>query len=149
MKDRLTRLDRIYQEAPIFFITCCTPERQKTLASDSLHQSFRNFCQSAVERHIFVGRYVIMPDHLHFFVHLAESMKLSIWIKSRKNSLSKMLRENGILAPHWQKGYFDHLLRSNESYEEKWAYVWLNPARRGLVKEARAWPFQGEIFPLA
>jgi REP element-mobilizing transposase RayT len=99
MKDRLTRLDRIYEKDPIFFITCCTPERKKTLANDSIHHSFQNFCQSAKERHIFVDRYVIMPDHLHFFLHLAESMKLSIWIKSLKNSLSKTLRESGIMAP--------------------------------------------------
>jgi putative transposase len=149
MKERLTRLDRIYKEAPIFFITCCTPERKKTLANASIHQSFQDFCQLAEERNILVGRYVIMPDHLHFFVHLAEPMKFSIWIKSLKNSLSKGLRENDVPAPHWQKGYFDHLLRSNESYEEKWMYVWLNPVRKGLVKESREWPFQGEIFPLA
>jgi putative transposase len=148
MKDRLTRLDRIYEEAPIFFITCCTPKRQKILASNSIHQSFQDFCQSARERHILVGRYVIMPDHLHFFVHLAEPTGLPIWIKSLKNSLSKTLRENGKMAPHWQKGYFDHLLRSNESHEEKWLYVWLNPVRKGLVKEACEWPFQGEISSL-
>jgi REP element-mobilizing transposase RayT len=98
MKDQLTRLDRIYEKDPIFFITCCTPERKKTRGSDSIHHSFQNFCQSVKERHSFLGRYVIMPDHLHFFLHLAESMKLSIWIKSLKNSLSKTLPWRGRLV---------------------------------------------------
>jgi len=35
--------------------------------------------------------------------------------------------------PHWQDGFFDHLLRSDESYGEKWNYVLQNPVRAGLV----------------
>ncbi len=31
----------------------------------------------------------------------------------------KTLRLHGIAAPHWQKDFFDHVLRSEESYEEK------------------------------
>jgi putative transposase len=54
----------------------------------------------------------------------------------------------GVSAPHWQKGFFDHVLRSEESYSEKWLYVVENPVRRGLVAQAQDWPFQGEIAPL-
>jgi len=28
-----------------------------------------------------------------------------------------------IAAPHWQKGFFDHVLRSGDSYSQKWDYV--------------------------
>jgi putative transposase len=51
-----------------------------------------------------------------------------------KNTLSKTLRINGIAAPHWQKDFFDHVLRSEEPYQEKWHYVRENPVRAGLVK---------------
>jgi len=43
---------------------------------------------------------------------------------------------------------FDHILRSAESYAEKWAYVVANPVRAGLVREGETWPWQGEIFSL-
>jgi hypothetical protein len=33
--------------------------------------------------------------------------------------------------------FFDHLLRSNESYSEKWNYVFDNPVRAGLVSKAQ------------
>jgi len=39
----------------------------------------------------------------------------------------------------------DHVLRSNESYSQKWNYVRENPVRAGLVKSAEDWPYQGEI----
>jgi putative transposase len=54
----------------------------------------------------------------------------------------------GIESPHWQKGFFDHLLRSEESAAEKWEYVRDNPVRAGLVVDVNDWEFAGEIFPL-
>ena len=45
----------------------------------------------------------------------------------------------------WQPGFFDHILRSDESYGEKWNYIHENPVRAGLVKSADNWPYQGEI----
>ena len=69
-------------------------------------------------------------------------------MKSLKNYLSKTLREEGVAAPHWQKGFFDHVLRDGESYSEKWLYVAHNPVRKGLVTNWQDWSRQGEIYPL-
>jgi hypothetical protein len=44
-----------------------------------------------------------------------------------------------------KEGFFDHVLRSDESYSQKWNYVRENPARAGLVNSAEDWPYQGEI----
>jgi putative transposase len=145
---RLSRLDRIFPGLGIFFVTCGTHERRHLLANKPIHEAFVLFCRNAQERHIWVGRYVIMPDHLHFFVDCGEEMTLSGWMKSFKNSLSRTLRENGHASPHWQKGFFDHLLRSELSYEEKWHYTRENPVRAKLVERVEDWPFQGEIAPL-
>ena len=32
-----------------------------------------------------------------------------------------------------------------ESYTQKWHYVRENPVRKGLVKDADEWPFQGML----
>ncbi len=96
-----------------------------------------------------MGRYVLLPDHCHFFAAFTpDSPSLSRWMKSWKNALSKAHRQRGVAAPHWQKGFFDHVLRSGESYEQKWLYVRENPVRAGLVKHWDDWPYQGEIFQL-
>lgn len=90
-----------------------------------------------------------MPDHLHLFVTLAAAdASPSTWIKTLKNSLSKTWRASGISAPHWQKRFFDHILRSTDSYDEKWRYVAANPVRAGLVASPEAWPYQGTIHEL-
>ena len=47
-----------------------------------------------------------------------------------------------------QEEFFDHLLRSRESYAEKWDYVRENPTRAGLLMKADDWPWQGEIDEL-
>jgi REP-associated tyrosine transposase len=60
-----------------------------------------------------------------------------------KQVLSKALGAGS--AELWQPGFFDHVLRSDESYAQKWEYVRENPVRAGLVMTADEWPFQGEI----
>ena len=69
-------------------------------------------------------------------------------MKSLKNALSKVLRERGEPAPYWQKDFFDHVVRSEESFGTQWDYVEQNPVRAGLAKTAGDWPYQGEINPI-
>jgi REP element-mobilizing transposase RayT len=146
--ERLSRLDTIFTETPVYFITACTENRRQLLAHDDAHEVFRNFCILARGRGVLVGRYVLMPDHLHLFVCIPPgALGLSMWMKSLKNTMSKHWREQGIEAPHWQKGFFDHLLRSTESHAEKWKYVRDNPVRAGLVEDAEDWPHAGVIQP--
>ena len=93
---------------------------------------------------IAVGRYVILPDHLHLFVCLPADIKLSDWVGTLKRILARTV-DAASSDPIWQRGFFDHVLRSGESYSEKWNYVRENPVRAGLVKNADDWPLCGEI----
>jgi len=43
-------------------------------------------------------------------------------------------------AIHWQPGFFDHVLRNDESYGQKWEYVQENPVRARLVQWPDQWP---------
>ena len=147
--ERLHRLEQLYVDNPVYFLTFCTTNRKPILANDSVHGAFVTFCGEAMTRNIFVGRYILMPEHVHLFVKLpAPSQNLSAWVKSMKNYLSKNLRQRNISAPHWQKGFFDHVLRSDESYSDKWLYMVENSVRGSLAKEWADWPYQGEIYPL-
>ena len=69
-------------------------------------------------------------------------------MQSLKSVLGKTLLALGHAKPHWQEGFFDHLLRRNESYAEKWEYVRQNPVRKDLCGRVEDWPYQGEMFPL-
>lgn len=146
---RLQRLDRLYIRQPIYFVTACTHARQPLLADAATHDAVLAFARAAYERGVAVGRYVLMPDHLHLFASFApDALMLSDWMKSLKNALSKHWRQQGHPAPHWQKGFFDHVIRSEESYSEKCAYVMENPVRKNLVTRAEEWPYAGEVHVL-
>ena len=53
--------------------------------------------------------------------------------------------EQNLTGTMWQEEFFDHMLRSSESYSQKWEYVRANPVRAGLVTNAEDWQWQGEI----
>jgi REP element-mobilizing transposase RayT len=147
-KERLRRLDRIFAPSPIYFVTACTFNRRGILARKALHEPFLTFAEAGEAHGAYIGAYVIMPDHIHLFVAVEQDKNLSDWMKSLKNALSRSLRATGIESPHWQKGFFDHVLRSHESYSQKWEYVRDNPVRAGLVRKWEEWAYRGEIWEL-
>jgi REP element-mobilizing transposase RayT len=146
--ERLRRLDRIFAASPIYFITACAANRRSIFATPDVHRCFLEFANLGENRSAYVGAYVLMPDHIHLFLALDPEAKVAVWMKSLKNSLSKSLRRLGVSAPHWQKGFFDHVLRSSDSYSQKWEYVRDNPVRAGLAKTWEDWPFSGQVHPL-
>ena len=143
------RLDVIFSRNPVYFVTCCTYRRRPRLANDRVHEAFVRFSKRAQNDFgVAVGRYVILPDHLHLFVALPDDLKLGDWIGTLKRVLTRSLERSGSGDPIWQRGFFDHILRSRESYSEKWNYVRANPVRAGLVTIADEWPFRGEIVDI-
>ena len=148
-KRRLSRLDLVFVRSPIYFVTACTQNRRNILATPAIHETFLHFGKEGPSHGAWIGAYAILPDHLHLFVATDDRrIAISAWMKSLKNTISKTLRENGVAPHHWQKTFFDHLLRSSESYSEKWNYVRENPVRAGLVASAEDWPYMGQIFAL-
>jgi len=136
-----------HDKTVIYFITCCTANRQPCLANDDAHTAIRTAWSRLPDWKI--GRYVIMPDHVHWFASpVPRDADLSKFVQAFRSLATRQLRPLGFPYPLWQREFFDHLLRSCESYETKWSYVWNNPVRHRLVKRAEDWPFCGEICRL-
>ena len=150
IKRRPPRLEQIFQsyDPPLFFITICTLHRRKVDRLESLHDAFRTYAlRGAAEVNVGVGRYVIMPDHMHFFVRGDNHFDLVKWMNGLKRAISVTVGAT-IDRPLWQPGFFDHVLRNEESYSQKWEYVQQNPVRAGLVDSAVEWPYQGLIVTI-
>ena len=149
----LGRLDRIWIRAPVYYITLCTFRRRKVLARDEIHDLLlRELGISAAKYGWSVGRYVVMPDHLHLFcaaISEEESKPLETFIGKFKEWSARLIPcEFKLSLPIWQAEFFDHVLRSNESHAEKWLYVRDNPVRAGFVTKSEDWPYAGEIEEL-
>jgi putative transposase len=67
-RPRLSRLDRVWIRDPIYFITTCVEHRRKCLDAPEAHAICREVWTTACAKyHWQVERYVVMPDHVHFF----------------------------------------------------------------------------------
>ena len=141
---RLRRLANITHSDPRFFLTLCTAKRERCLACDCVHSAFIEFMKGSPKRYGWsCGEYVLMPDHIHFFAApYSDAVTLGAWIKATKAFIRASAKE---ITIRWQAGFFDHVLRSDESYSEKWEYVRQNPVRAGLVPTPDDWPFLGQI----
>ena len=149
------RLDRLFPSNPVFFVTACTYRRRPLLATPAVHNAFVRFSRLAYDKHgIAVGRYVIMPDHIHLFICGPNDFELGRWMGMLKQCLEKALPATAspigrrLQKTIWQRGFFDHVLRNEESYARKWEYVHENSVRAGLVANADDWPYAGEIITI-
>ncbi len=150
-KKHLARLERIWVECPIYFVTTCTYQRESRLASEGIHGICRDVWRKCEQLYGWiVGRYVVMPDHVHFFCATRrDDHRLKTFVGKWKEWTAKYAtRRLGLEPPLWQEEFFDHLLRSHENYEQKWNYLRENPVRAGLVVGHDEWVFQGELHDL-
>jgi putative transposase len=145
----LKRLTFVWQRQPVYFITTCVAARRPLLANEAVHGILRDEWSGLRDRHGWaVGRYVVMPDHVHFFVTpvLIGAKPLSGALgKWKEWSAKRILKSTASIAPLWQPEFFDHVLRSAESQSEKWLYMRENPVRAGLVTRADDWPYAGAM----
>jgi putative transposase len=109
--------------------------------SEGLRDVFLN-CLERIRRHyrFRVYGYVVMPEHVHLLVSEPELESLAKAIQALKVSLvrcSKSVRE--VQGTFWQKRYYDHNIRSYDSFVEKLRYIHRNPVKRGLCGTAMDW----------
>jgi REP element-mobilizing transposase RayT len=153
-RKHLRRLSEVLatDRAPLYYITVCANRRRRLLAHHRVAQILhRTFEDSERQWGWAVGRYVIMPDHVHLFAAPTspEAPSLSEFMRDWKKWTTRELTLAGHGQRIWQREFFDHLLRSGESYAAKWEYVRHNPVRAKLCEAADAWPYQGEIAILS
>ena len=79
---------------------------------------------------------LLMPDHLHALIGIDGRDSLSQLIRDYKRITAKL---SGV---EWQRNFFDHRLRHDESLTEKFAYICQNPVRAGLIQNEADWPYR-------
>ena len=130
--------------SPILFLTVCTAGRRRILADVGIHRVLRSAWEKADRWS--VGRYVLLPDHIHLFCSPATQAITPVkkWVQYWK-AIASRAWPRPEEQPIWQVDAWDTQLRQGESYAEKWAYVRENPVRHGLVQRPDDWPYQGEM----
>ena len=137
----------VFNRAVIIHVTICTDKRKPIMATEDVHQLLRSAWQAA--DHWRVGRYMILPDHIHLFCAPAihDYPPLVRWVHFWKSWASQRWPRQAE-QPVWQKSFWDTQLRRSEDYAAKWEYVRHNCVRHGYVATPEAWPYQGEMNEL-
>jgi putative transposase len=125
----------------IFFITiCCQPKGVNQLCHTKVAKTLFASVRFYWNRHLWgVPLLVLMPDHLHMLATFGSEVSMQKVVRNWKRYASS---HAGI---RWQRDFFDHRLRSDESFEEKAAYILHNPVRAGLVPRVEDWPYQLQL----
>jgi len=140
-----------FRSNPIVFFTTCTYQRAKILASPQCEKILYEIWQRSADYDgWYVGHYILMPDHAHFFARSEiDARPMADWVQMWKSVSSRQIAAAlAIDQPIWQTDYFNRYLRSSESYSEKRHYVEQNAVRAGLVETMEAWLYRGTIHDL-
>jgi REP element-mobilizing transposase RayT len=144
-----------YTQAGAYFVTICTQDRA-CLFGDVVDGQMRvNECGQVVADswlwlsvrylHVDLDEWVVMPNHLHGIIILTgpddrggsrtaptENRKpLGRLIGAFKTISTKRLNglRNAPRVPVWQRNYYEHIVRSEESLTRIRSYITDNPAR--------------------
>jgi len=89
-------------DPPLYFITICTIHRQKIRDLGTAQRAFECYIRRVRDEFgVAVGQYVMMPDHLHFFVRGSEgfqSCAMGERVETRNFSFARRYQETAALA---------------------------------------------------
>jgi len=162
-KRKLTRLRSYdYSENGYYFITLCTEDGKEYFGKIENEKMVLNQYGEIVERlwkeipnhydNVEMDEFVIMPNHIHGIIIISNSGirtehgsvptntgrsygLLSKIIKSFKNTVTREIRRRFRDEKfQWQRSFYDHVIRNEESLYEIRKYVINNPLKWHLEK---------------
>jgi REP element-mobilizing transposase RayT len=90
--------------------------------------------------------YVIMPDHVHLLIRPIAEWSLSRILQGLKGftarEINKILHRYGAF---WQDESFDHLVRNDEDWLDKFTYIHDNPVKAGVVLRPQDYPYSSLV----
>jgi REP-associated tyrosine transposase len=142
-RHRLARAS--YLGSRSYFLTICASQRRKLFTDQRLVELLVNELAQFRSQGFSIYAYCFMPDHCHVLaVAMTGTSVLAKAVRAFKGASAAHVRSLGI-RNLWQRDYYDHILRSSESFDAAAAYIFENPVRAGLASDARDWPFSGSF----
>lgn len=126
------------EDGATYFITICLEDRKSSmLIEPEIAEAIRTAAAYYQRESLWwMQLLVVMPDHFHALVSFNQKVRpMSECLRAWKAYLK---RSAGI---EWQRGYFDHRLRTADAAREKALYIRNNPVRAGLVDAADDWKY--------
>ncbi len=147
--------DYDYSTSGMYFVTICTHQRECFLGEvkeDSVqasqHGQVVEQVWNGLSNHYLnleLDAFIVMPNHIHGIIVLTDSVGAGLspaHIKTSSVTLAKVVnslksfstRQINVLretpaAPVWQRNYYEHIIRNEQSLNAIREYILFNPAR--------------------
>ena len=133
-----------YSAPGAYFITVCVNDRKPILWNVGAATCRPNLSKigSVVEKAILqipihypmisVDKYCIMPDHIHMILSIrTDDDGRQIAAPTMSTVIGHMKRWVSMQIGHsiWQKSFYDHVIRTQQSYDKIWEYIENNPIK--------------------
>ena len=143
-----------YGRAGYYFITICVAERAELLGRvveecrgahcapayvtlSDVGRTVEHVILQIPEYHkgVCVDKYVIMPNHIHMILTLAEDGGRTLCAPTHRPAIPQTVHgmkeaiTKTIGFSIWQKSYHDHIIRNDADYRRIWEYIDNNPAK--------------------
>jgi REP element-mobilizing transposase RayT len=133
-----------YRGMQRYFLTINTFERRRTFEfAEYVGFVLDQFLRTCAAYSFELTAYCFMPDHVHALIEATSDhalfLKFVAMFKQRSGYDFKQRTGN----PLWQDGFYDHVLRDEESSLAVAAYIVANPVTAGLCSDVRSYPFVG------
>jgi putative transposase len=129
-----------------YFLTFCSDGRQRVFHDSSLASSIVSSLKTVSESTAFlVHGYCLMPDHFHLVIEGARDESDLVHFAKTLKQLTAFRYKQETGQRLWQRRYYDHILRTNDSLDQVLWYVWLNPVRANLCTDAKSYPYSGSF----
>lgn len=126
--------------------TLCIQDKVHAFTELNIISLFTNILSEIIAKgHCIVPVYCFMPDHQHLIMAgISDESDIIKALAAYKQKTGYWLSLNkpGI---RWQKDFYDHIIRSDESLSVQVRYILDNPVRKGLVESWQKYPFKGSI----
>ena len=142
-QNRLTGYD--YSQPGCYFVTICSRDREHlfgcVVGADVLigpHVQLSEIgaiVEQTISQISSVDKYIVMPHHVHILLRLPVANNGPMGTSAPTQSVPwivRYLKRTVTMAcgkTVWQRGYHDHIIRSEADYLRIWDYIDTNPAK--------------------
>ena len=137
-----------YSEPRPYHIAWGTNDRKRLLCRDDLANVVTECLEAEAARaRVDLCAYCVMPDHVHVLLVPREGANVVRFTQSVKSRTARAYCMFGGEGKLWQRGFYDHIVRREESVLHIAEYILANPVRAGLAESARTYPFSRSFLP--
>jgi putative transposase len=141
---RLKHFD--YSTPRAYFITICLHEGKYVFSDKKIAEAvIKCLKENKAKANFKIYIYCLMPDHLHILLNPGDSnMSVPRFIQTFKSQTGFWYKKQHGTSL-WQRGFYDHIVRKNESLIKIAQYILDNPVRKKLVERIEHYPFSEMI----